>query len=181
VQGKIDPRDSYKDRLRVNDKIRVKQIKVIGPDGKLWGVMQTDDALHKAAELQLDLVEIVPMEKPPICKIMDYGKYLYELKKKEREAKKHQIGTHLKEIRFTAHIGGNDYMVKLKHIREFLLEGNRVKVLLRFRGREITHSEMGEVLMRRVIEDTKDIGKPEFDPKFEEYSMVLQLVPTGKK
>jgi len=160
--------------------IRVKEVKVIGPNGDMLGILPTEEALQKAYDLELDLVEIVPLERPPICKILDYGKYLYQLKKKEKEARKHQVGIHLKEVRFTSRIGENDYQVKLKHIRNFLEEGDRVKIVLRFRGREITHKESGEKVMRKVIEDIKDIGKVEFGPKLEGRLFILQIVPAGK-
>ena len=172
--------DDHRFRPRVNGMIKVRQVRVIGPDGKMLGVMPTEEALRKASEYNLDLVEIVPNERPPICKIIDYGKYLYRLKKKEKEAKKHQIGVHLKEVRFTSRIGENDYLVKLKHIRNFLEEGDRVKIVLRFRGREITHIEGGERVMKRIINDIQDIGKVEFGPKLEGRMYILQIVPLGK-
>lgn len=163
----------------MNEMIRVRQVRLIGPDGRQLGIVPTEEALRRAYELDLDLVEIAPKENPPVCKIMDYGKYLYELKKKEKEAKKHQAVTQLKEIRLTARIGEHDYQVKLRRIREFLEQGHRVRVSLRFRGREITHKELGERIMQRIVDETGDLGKVEFGPKFEGRFMVMQLVPTG--
>ncbi len=174
-------RSAFKNRPRANERIRVRTVKVIGPDGKFLGVMPTEEALEKAYSMDLDLVEIAPNENPPICKIMDYGKYLYELKKKEKEAKKKQIGSQMKEIRFTSRIGEHDYQVKLRHIREFLEEGHRVRVSVMFRGREITHKELGKQLLDRLVEDTKDLSKVEMGPKLEGRFMVLQLVPVKRK
>lgn len=181
MQGRRNFRRDDRNRPRVNKQIRVRRVKVIGPDGKMLGILPTNEALQKAAEFDLDLVEIVPNENPPICKILDYGKYLYELKKKEKEAKKHQVGIHLKEVRFTARIAPNDYQVKLRHIKAFLEGGNRVKIVLRFRGREITHKEAGEKLLQKLIDDTKELGKVEFGPKFEGRTLVLQIVPQGRR
>ena len=181
MQKGTNPKDNWRNRPRVNQRIRVREVRVIGPDGKMIGVMNTEDAIQKAFDIDLDLVEIAPTEKPPVCKIMDYGKYLYELKKKDKEAKKHQVGMHLKEVRFTSRIGEHDYGVKLRHIRDFLEHGNRVKVVLRFRGREITHKEVGQKVIERVAEDIADIGKVETGPKFEGRFIILQIVPLGKR
>ncbi len=174
-------RDAFKNRPRANERIRVRTVKVIGPDGTLLGIMPTDEALEKAYSMNLDLVEIAPNENPPVCKIMDYGKYLYELKKKEKEAKKKQVGAQMKEIRFTSRIGEHDYQVKLRHIREFLEEGHRVRISVMFRGREITHKELGKQLLDRVVEETNDLAKLEMGPKLEGRFMVIQLVPLKRK
>jgi len=176
-----NPQGFRQTRPRVNERIRVREVRVIGSDGQLLGVMLTDEAIRQAFDQELDLVEIAPRENPPVCKIMNYGKYLYELKKKEKETKKRQIGAQLKEIRFTSRIGDHDYKVKLKHIIEFLEEGHRVRVSVRFRGREITHKELGEKLLNRLVEDTKDYSKVELGPKLEGHFMALQLVPVKHK
>ncbi len=168
-------------RPRCNERIKVRQVRVIGPDGQQLGVLNTEDALRAAQSYELDLVEIAPREIPPVCKIMDYGKYLYELSKKEKETKKKQVGAQLKEIRFTSHIGDNDYQVKLKHIIEFLDEGHRVRVSVRFRGREITHKELGERLLEKLVEDSKEYSKVELGPKLEGHFMILQLVPVRSR
>ncbi|RKZ30942.1 translation initiation factor IF-3 [bacterium] len=181
MKDKGNSRGTFKNRPRANERIRVKKVKVIGPDGNLLGVMPTNVALQKAYDMDLDLVEIAPRENPPICKIIDYGKYLYDLKKKEKEAKKKQMGTQMKEIRFTSRIGEHDYQVKLRHIREFLQDGHRVRISVRFRGREITHKELGQELLEKLIEDTKDISKVDRGPKMEGRFMTLQLVPAKKK
>ncbi|HHH81180.1 MAG TPA: translation initiation factor IF-3 [candidate division Zixibacteria bacterium] len=172
-------RDTLKPR--VNERIRVKRVRVIGPDGKQLGIMPTAEALQRAYDMDLDLIEIAPHENPPVCKIMNYGKYLYELKKREKELKKKQVGTQLKEIRLTSRIGEHDFNVKLKKIREFLEHGYRVKVSLRFRGREITHRELGEELLRRIANQTQDLGKVDYGPKLEGQFMVIQIVPFGRK
>jgi len=173
-------RGNFRNRPRVNEQIRIKQIKVIANDGELLGVMPTEVALQKAYDMELDLVEIAPNENPPICKIMNYGKYLYELKKKEKEAKRKQTGAQMKEIRFTSRIGEHDYQVKLKHIREFLKSGHRVRIIVRFRGREITHKELGEELLKKLVEDLKDMSKVDMGPKLEGHFMLIQLVPMRK-
>ena len=176
-----NPRGNKRNRPRVNEEIRIRKVKVIANDGKLLGIMPTEIALQKAYDAELDLVEIAPNENPPVCKIMNYGKYLYELKKKEKEAKKKQIGSQMKEVRFTSRIGEHDYQVKLKHIREFLENGHRVRIIVRFRGREITHKELGEELLHRIIEELKDISKVDIPPKMEGRFMLIQLVPVKKR
>lgn len=171
----------FSGRPRVNEKIRAPKVRVIGPDGKQLGIMSPAEALEKAYEFRLDLVEIAPNENPPVCKITDYGKYLYELKKRDKETRKKQRSMQLKEIRLTARTSEHDYQIKLKKVRELLDEGYRVKVNVFFKGREITHIDKGDELLKKVMEDTKDIGKVEIEPKLEGRTLSLQLIPAHKK
>lgn len=171
----------FSGRPRVNEKIRVPKIRVIGPDGKQLGIMSPAEALEKAYEYHLDLVEIAPNENPPVCKITDFGRYLYELKKREKEARKRQRTMQLKEVRFTARTSEHDYQVKLKKVRELLMEGHRVKINVLFKGREIAHSDKGDELLKKVVEDTKDVGKVEIEPKLEGKTLSLQLMPIPHK
>ncbi len=170
-----------KNRPRVNERIRAKNVRVVDPEGKQLGVLSTEDALKQAYGFNLDLVEIAPKENPPVCKIMNYGKYLYELKKKEKETKKKQASSQLKEVRFTSRIGEHDYQTKVKHIKTFLEHGHRVRISLMFRGREITHRQLGDKLIEKILEDIKDVGKVEFGPKMEGNFMILQVVSVGRR
>lgn len=157
---------SIKD-LRVNFRIRVPEIRLIGPDGAQLGLFQTRDAQKRAEEYGLDLVEISPTARPPVCKIMDYGKYKYDLAKRDHEAKKNQAVVHLKEIRFRPQTDEHDIQTKIKHIRRFLEDGNKVKVTIQFRGREMAHQEFGHKLMERIVEEVAVLGAPESRSKFE--------------
>lgn len=152
-------------------------IRCIGPDGNQIGVIATRDALAMAQREGLDLVEISPNAQPPVCRIMDYGKYKYETDKKEREAKKHHVATRVKEIQFHPNVGEHDYQTKLRHLMEFLEEGHRVKVGLFFRGRENAHKELGFELLNRVIKDSQAIGIAEQAPKFLGRNLFMLLSP----
>jgi len=151
--------------IRVNHKIRVPEVRLTGSDGTLIGVVQTRDALRMAQEQTLDLVEISPNAKPPVCRIMDYGKYRYEQSRKEREQRKHQHQTVVKEIKFRPGVEEHDYETKLNHVRDFLKDGNKVKITLTFRGRENAHRELGEAVIDRVLKDCEDIGVVDMPPK----------------
>ncbi len=151
--------------IRVNHKIRVPEVRLTGSDGALIGVVQTRDALRMAQEQQLDLVEISPNAKPPVCKIMDYGKYRYDQSRKQREQRKHQHQTVVKEIKFRPGVEEHDYTTKLNHVRDFLKEGNKVKITLTFRGRENAHRDLGEAVIDRVLKDCEDIGVVDMPPK----------------
>lgn len=143
--------------------------------------MPTKDALRLAREKGLDLVEVSPHNQPPVCKIMDFGKFKYQQEKKEREARKHQTVIHIKEIKMTPRIGEHDYQVKLKSIKEFLSEGDRVKVSIKYRGREMQRPEMGQELLMRVINDVAEVGQPDKPPIFEGHNLVVLLIPMKKK
>lgn len=162
---------------RKNENIRIPNIQVIDQNGTNIGIVATREAMDLAADANLDLVEINPNAKPPICKIMDYGKWKYEQKKRESENKKKQKVVELKEIKFRCNIETHDYMVKMKNLEKFISKGDKVKVSLRFRGREIANKEMASELINRVIEDSKDYAKVETKAKMEGRQMVMILIP----
>ncbi|MDD5542383.1 MAG: translation initiation factor IF-3 [Acidobacteriia bacterium] len=167
----------YDKSIRINDRIRVPQIRVIDDEGQQLGVMPPFEALKLARERALDLVEISPQAQPPVCKIMDYGKYVYQLNKKAHEAKKHQKQIQLKEVKFRPQTDEHDYDFKRKHIIEFLKEGDKVKASVRFRGREMAHREIGRRLLERLVTDVAEVGVVEFHPKFEGPNLFLVLTP----
>lgn len=152
---------------RTNRRIRARELRVIGPEGEQLGVLQLEAALAKAAEYGLDLVEVSPMAKPPVCKIMDYGKHKYQEKKRANEAKKKQTVVKLKEIKFRPKTEEHDYAFKTRQIREFLEEGNKAKITVMFRGREITHRELGSAVLKRIETDLKEIAIVEQPPRLE--------------
>ncbi|SHI37726.1 translation initiation factor IF-3 [Wenxinia saemankumensis] len=162
---------------RVNDRVRATEIRLIGPDGQNVGVVSPDKALAAAEQLGLDLVEISPNAKPPVCKIMDYGKYKYETQKKEAEARKNQKVMEIKEVKFRPNTDTHDYDVKMKNVYKFLENGDKVKVTLRFRGREMAHQDLGRNLLERVAEDVSELGKVENMPKMEGRQMVMMIGP----
>lgn len=168
---------------RVNRQIRAREVRLIDETGKQVGIVPLQEALRIAEDKGLDLVEIAPQAKPPVCKIMDYGKFKYELKKKEREARKkqreHQI--EVKDIRMKVRIEEHDLQVKLKHMREFLEDGDKVRVRIRFRGRENIHPELGEKLFKRIVEELQDISEVEAGPKKEGPFMIFTLAPKRKR
>lgn len=140
-------------------------VRLLDPDGNQIGIVSTFDALNKARQYQLDLVEIAPTAQPPVCRIMDFGKYKFELAKKEKEARKHQAGQRVKEVKFHPNVEDHDYQTKLRHIREFLADGHRVKASLMFRGREQVHKELGHQLMHRLMKDVEDVARIERTPE----------------
>lgn len=163
--------------IRVNDRIRSPEIRVIGAEGEQLGVMQPAKALELAAQNELDLVEIAPSAQPPVCRIMDFSKYKYDQEKKERQAKKHQKVMHLKEIRFKPNIEEHDYHTKLQHVMDFLKRGDRVKTVMVFRGREMTHQELGRRIVDRLVADAASMGQAEKPPALEGRMIVTVLVP----
>ena len=166
-----------KGEVRVNDQIRVPEVRVIDPDGKQIGIMGVREALRIAQDYGLDLVEVSPGATPPVCRIMDYGKYKYEQSKKLRKAKKKQHVVHLKEIQMRPKIDEHDYQFKLRHIRNFLEHKDRVKVTVEFRGRENVHRELGEQILNRVISDLKDVAAVEGSVRSESRSISIVFVP----
>lgn len=166
---------------RVNRQIRARDVRVIADDGSQLGVMATQDALRTAMEQGLDLVEVAPNADPPVCRIMDYGKYKYEQQKKQQGARKKSSQVQIKEIKFRPKTDEHDYQTKLKHIRRFLEAGDRCKVVIFFRGREVVHKDRGAVILKRVADDVKDIAKVEQEPLFEGRTMNMMLVPLPKK
>jgi len=165
---------------RVNEKIRVAEIRLIGPDGQNVGLTTPARGRELAERAGLDLVEISPNASPPVCKIMDFGQFKYEQQKREREAKKKQKVIEVKEVKFRPNTDEHDYDVKMRNVVKFLEKGDKVKVTLRFRGREMAHQSLGRELLERVAEDVKEIGKVENMPKMEGRQMVMMIGPTAK-
>ncbi len=163
--------------MRLNENITAPQVRLIGADGEQVGVVSLAEAQQAADEAELDLVEIVPNAAPPVCRIMDYGKFLFEENKKRHAAKKKQKQVQVKEVKFRPGTDVGDYQVKLRNLKRFLNNGDRVKVTLRFRGREMAHQELGLKLLQRVEEDLKDIGNVEQRPKMEGRLMVMVVAP----
>ena len=161
------------DGPRVNGAIRALQVRCIDPDGEQLGVLDTRDAISKAEDFGLDLVEVQPNVDPPVCKILDYGKYKYEAQKRANEARKKQKIIEVKEINIDEH----DYQVKMRNVVKFLSGGDKVKVTLRFRGREMAHQELGANVLTRVREETDEIAKVEAMPKMEGRQMIMVLAP----
>jgi translation initiation factor IF-3 len=165
---------------RTNRRIRAREVRVIGAAGEQLGIMPTEAALQRAQAEGLDLVEISPMAKPPVCKLMDYGKFKYETKKKASEAKKKQVLVQLKEVKLRPKTDEHDYGFKVKNVRRFLEEGNKARVTIMFRGREITHKDIGHDILREVAEDVKDVGIIEQAPRQEGRQMFMILAPNPK-
>ena len=164
-------------RININRNIRAKEVRVIDPDGNQIGIIPTYKAIAVANDFGLDLVEISPNANPPVCKIMDYGRYKYELTKKRQEAKKKQTTFQLKEIKLRPKTGEHDLKTKINHIKKFIERKDKVKVTVIFRGREITLSQLGRDLLERVIKETEDISSVEQPPKFEGRTMIMVLSP----
>lgn len=162
---------------RINDQIRVREVRLIVDSGDNIGVVSRDDALARAQEAGLDLVEVSPDADPPVCKIMDYGKFKYLAQKKAAEARKKQKTVEVKEIKMRPNIDDHDYMVKMKAMARFFEEGDKVKVTLRFRGREMAHQNLGMEVLRRVKADTEEIAKVELEPRSEGRQMIMVLAP----
>lgn len=170
-----------KQELLINDEIREKEVRVIDSDGAQLGIISLKDALAIAAEKNLDLVEIAPTANPHVCRIMDYGKYKFEQMKREKEAKKNQKVIEVKEIRLSLNIDTNDFNTKLKQAIKFLKDGNKVKVSVRFRGREMAHPELGTEMVQRFADGAAEFGSVDKMPKLEGRSMVMIISSkTGK-
>jgi translation initiation factor IF-3 len=161
----------------VNRQIRISPLRVIAPDGEQLGVMTVEEALAAAQQRGLDLVEVAPLARPPVVKIMDYGKFKFEQAKAARAAKKKQHVIHLKEVKFRPGIDEHDFAFKTRHAREFLKEGNKVKVTMMFRGRQMAHPELGRVVLDRVAEVLADIGKIEQEARLEGKNMSMLMTP----
>ena len=167
--------------LRINEQIRVREVRLIDDKGDQKGIVPTIEALKMAKEQELDLVEVAPQANPPVCKILDYGKYRFEQEKKLRDAKKNQKQLKLKEIRMQPKIGSGDLDFKSKHVQEFLNEGNKVKVTIRFRGRELAHTELGYDVLKEVLKRLDDEYVIEKQPAMEGRFMSMTLSPKTKK
>lgn len=164
----------------MNERIRAPEIRLIGPNGENVGVISPQRAMMLAEEAGLDLVEISPNASPPVCKIMDFGRYKYEQQKKEAEARKKQKTIDVKEVKFRPNTDKHDYDVKMRSVLRFLEEGDKVKVTLRFRGREMAHQELGMRVLERVRDDMEDLAQVEAMPKLEGRQMVMVLAPKKK-
>ncbi|NLA87803.1 MAG: translation initiation factor IF-3 [Clostridiales bacterium] len=165
---------------QINEDIRDKEIRLIGDDGTQLGIMPPAEALKIAYEQELDLVKIAPASNPPVCKIMDYGKYRFEQAKREKEARKNQHIVEVKEIRMSPGIGMNDFNTKLKNGQRFLADGDRLKVTVRFRGREMAHTNIGEELLKKFAEECSELGAVDKNPKLEGRFMTMFLSPKTK-
>jgi translation initiation factor IF-3 len=165
------------DGPRVNREIDARSIRLVGPEGEMVGVVSFREGLAMAEEAGLDLVEVSPNADPPVCKILDYGKFKYEIQKKKNEARKKQKVIEVKEIKLRPNIDDNDYMVKMRNMRKFLEEGDKVKVTLRFRGRELAHQDLGMKVLDRVREELDALGKVEQFPRMEGRQMVMVIAP----
>lgn len=163
--------------LRINDRIRIKEVRVISPDGTQLGIMPIEQALQTAYSQNLDLVEVAPEARPPVCRIMDYGKYRYEQSKKAREAKKKQTIIELKEIKLRPKTEEHDFQFKARHAERFLKEGNKAKITMMFRGREMIRMDRGKALLDRFVEALKEVAVVEQAPKIEGRNMTLILAP----
>ncbi len=167
--------------MNVNEKIRAREVRLIDSNGDQLGVKTRQEALEIAQTRNLDLVLVAPNAKPPVCRIMDYGKYRYEQQKKEKEARKKQKIINIKEVRFTPGIGDHDFETKVKNAKKFLEKGDKLKASVRFRGRAITHKELGQEVLTRLAEELKDVATIESKPKMEGRNMFMMLAPISEK
>ncbi len=165
------------DKTRVNEDITAPKVRVVGPDGEMIGVLSVQDAINKAYDAGLDLVEVSPNAEPPVCKILDYGKYKYMQQKKANEAKKKQKVVEVKEIKIRPNIDTHDLEVKMRSVHKFLDNGDKVKVTLRFRGREMAHKELGMDVLNGIREELGDKIKVENEPKFEGRQVIMVIAP----
>jgi translation initiation factor IF-3 len=161
----------------VNREIRVREVRAIGPEGEQLGILPTPDALRKAQEIGYDLVEVAPTSQPPVCRIMDYGKYKYELSKKDHQSRRHQKSTQVKEIKLRPRTDKHDLEIKVRQIKEFLSEGNKTKVTVTFRGREMANQELGRAVMTSVMEQVIEAGTIEYQPRMEGRSLIMIVAP----
>ena len=174
----LNPRaTAINERTRVNQQIRISPVRVVDPQGEQIGILPIERALEIAEEQGLDLVEVAPMARPPVCRIMDYGKFRYEEQRKAREARKKQHQVQLKEVKMRPGIEDHDFDFKLRHARRFLEEGNKVKITMMFRGRQMAHPELGREVLDRVVQEVADVGKVESNPMMEARSMTMVLAP----
>jgi translation initiation factor IF-3 len=164
----------------VNDRIRAPQVRLVGADGDQIGIVTIQDALRRAQELDLDLVEVAPLAQPPVCRIMDYGKFKYERDVRQKEARKRQARIEVKEIKMRPKIDPHDYTIKRGHVERFLKAGARVKITIMFRGREMAHTELGRTLLDRLTEDLKELATVDAFPKLDGRNMVMVVAPVKR-
>ncbi len=174
-------RGQSKRENRLNEEIDAPQVRLIGADGAPVGIVTVNEALEGAYEADLDLVEISPNAEPPVCRIMDYGKFIFEKNKQKAAARKKQKQIHIKEIKFRPGTDIGDYQVKLRNLKRFLEDGDKTKVTMRFRGREMAHQELGRDLLERVKKDLEEYGTVESFPKMEGRQMIMVIAPNKKK
>ena len=178
VPRRFDRRPPERDTTRINDRIRVPEVRVIDEDGNQIGVMKTPDALAYAQERDLDLVEVAPEARPPVCRVLDYSKYKYEQAQKQKQARKHQQQITIREIKFRPKIAQHDYDTKKHHVERFLRHKDKVKVTIMFRGREVTHPERGTAILDRLAEELSELGVVEQRPMQEGRNMTMMMAPS---
>jgi len=178
VPRRFDRRLPERDQTRINDRIRVPEVRLVGEDGKQIGVVKTAEALSYAQDRDLDLVEVAPDARPPVCRVLDYSKYKYEQAQKQKAARKHQQQITVREIKFRPKIAQNDYDTKKGHVRRFLTGKDRVKITIMFRGREVTHPERGMALLDKLAGDLQDVAVVEQAPTQDGRNMTMMLAPS---
>ena len=178
VPRRFDRRPPERDTTRINDRIRVAEVRLIDDEGNQIGVMKTPDALRFAQERELDLVEVAPEARPPVCRVLDYSKYKYEQAQKQKQARKHQQQITIREIKFRPKIAQHDYDTKKHHVERFLRNKDKVKITIMFRGREVTHPERGTAILDRLAEELSELGTVEQRPMQEGRNMTMLLTPS---
>ena len=178
VPKKFDRRPPERDLTRINERIRVPEVRLVGEDGNQIGVVKTDEALAYAQERDLDLVEVAPEARPPVCRVLDYSKYKYEQGQKQKAARKHQQQITIREIKFRPKIAQHDYDTKKGHVERFLRHKDKVKITIMFRGREVTHPERGTALLDRLAEELSEIAVIEQSPLQDGRNMTMMLAPS---
>jgi translation initiation factor IF-3 len=178
VPRRFDRRPPERDQTRINDRIRVPEVRLVGEDGKQIGVLKTTDALAYAQQRDLDLVEVAPEARPPVCRVLDYSKYKYEQAQKLKAARKHQQQITIREIKFRPKIAQNDYDTKKGHVQRFLLSKDKVKITIMFRGREVTHPERGVALLEKLAEELSELAVVEQSPIQDGRNMTMMLAPS---
>jgi translation initiation factor IF-3 len=181
IPRRFDRRPPERDQTRINERIRVPEVRLIGEDGNQVGVLPRDEALNYARSRDLDLVEVAAEARPPVCRVLDYSKYKYEQEQKAKQARKHQKQVTVREIKLRPKIAQNDYETKKGHVERFLRHQDRVKITIMFRGRETTHPERGERLLMQLAEDVADIGTVEQRPNLDGRNMTMLLAPVKPK
>jgi translation initiation factor IF-3 len=176
--SRFDRRPPERDTTRINERIRVPEVRLIDENGEQVGIVPTPDALERARERDLDLVEVAPQSKPPVCRILDYSKYKYEQEQKAKAARKHQQQVNVREIKLRPKIAQHDYETKRGHVERFLKQQDKVKVTIMFRGREQSHPERGRMILDRLLQDVSEIGVMEQEPLQEGRNMTMLLAPT---
>jgi translation initiation factor IF-3 len=178
IPRRFDRRPPERDSTRINDRIRVPEVRLIGDDGQQVGIVKRDEALAYARERDLDLVEIAADAKPPVCRVLDYSKYKYELEQRRKQARKHQQQVTVREMKLRPKIATHDYETKKGHILRFLKQNDKVKVTIMFRGREVAHPERGEALLMKLADELSELGTVEQSPNQEGRNMTMMLAPT---